>query len=178
MQRRSTTALFTESPSLDPRHRHGINSDPPSPSLTYRAEDVLSSSVSCCAESPSHNHTVLQRTLPSPSALSKQITKPKPKTVSTTKSFFVRASRMARARNPSSVANDTAYQIVAKRFKEIRSMGLERAPKDVQAFRSHKVNLGSGGKGPGVRTCTKDQCKMNHLACAPVPKFNRPQLHK
>ena len=71
---------------------------------------------------------------------------------------------MARARNPSSAANDSAYQVVVKRFREIRSMNLERAPKDSQAFRSHKVNLGSGGKGPGVRTCARDQCKMNHLA--------------
>tara|TARA_B110000046_G_scaffold181432_1_gene213649 strand:+ start:369 stop:788 length:420 start_codon:yes stop_codon:yes gene_type:complete len=71
---------------------------------------------------------------------------------------------MARARNPSSAANDSAYQHVVRRFKEIRAMGLERAPRDSQAFRSHKVNMGSGGKGPGVRTSMKDQCKMNHLA--------------
>lgn len=168
MRRRSQSAASPESPSLDPRHAEGINADPPSPSLTYAAAasgSPPSPSLTYRPGSPSLYHVVSAPLPPIPHDLSKRSAK----SASTTKSCFPRASRMARARNPSSAANDSAYQVVVRRFKEIRSMELERAPKDSQAFRSHKVNLGSGGKGPGVRTCARDQCKMNHLACKLLP---------
>ncbi len=79
------------------------------------------------------------------------------------KASFPRASRAARAKDPSDSALSAAHKIVADRLREIKELGHEKAPRDVQAFRSHKMNCGSGGKGPGVRTVAEEQTKMNHI---------------
>ena len=153
---------WADSPSLDPRYAAGVKLSPALPSLRHVAASTPRLSFEDRAVS-GPLISLSRETTKSPirkSADAVQIT---------TKSCFPRASRMARARNPSSAAHDIAYQVVTKRFSEIRAMDLERAPKDYRAFKSHRVNLGSGGKGPGVLTCERDQCKMNHLACELLP---------
>lgn len=75
-----------------------------------------------------------------------------------------RASRAARANDPSSEATMRAYNIMYNRFQTIKKDGIERAPWEVQAFKSFKPASGSGGKGAAVRTSQHHQSKMNHLA--------------
>jgi len=75
-----------------------------------------------------------------------------------------RASRAARANDPSSEATMRAYNIMYQRFQAIRRDKVERAPWGVQAFKSFKPTSGSGGKGVAVRTSKQHQSKMNHLA--------------
>ena len=78
------------------------------------------------------------------------------------KATFQRASRAARASGPSSAAVMRAYVAMSKSYDAIRARGIDRAPKEVQAFRSFRS--GSGGKGPGVVTLCRDQPRMNHVA--------------
>ena len=84
--------------------------------------------------------------------------------VTMTQASFPRASRAARANDPGENARSVAYGVVIDGLKEIKRLNLEKAPKDYQAFRSHKLNISTGGRGPGVRTSLRDQGKMNHLA--------------
>ena len=49
-------------------------------------------------------------------------------------------------------------------FQRIRQAGIQRAPKESQAFKSYKPQSGSGGKGAAVKTSSESQQKMNHLA--------------
>lgn len=131
---------WADSPSLDPRYAAGVKLSPALPSLRHVAASTPRLSFEDRAVS-GPLISLSRETTKSPirkSADAVQIT---------TKSCFPRASRMARARNPSSAAHDIAYQVVTKRFSEIRAMDLERAPKE----------------------CERDQCKMNHLACELLP---------
>ena len=57
-----------------------------------------------------------------------------------------------------------AYNIMYQRFQNIKKDKVERAPREVQAFKSFKPASGSGGKGVAVRTSQLHQSKMNHLA--------------
>lgn len=75
-----------------------------------------------------------------------------------------RASRAARANDPSSEATMQAYNIMYKKFQEIKQAKIERAPRESQAFKSFKPPSSSGGKGAAVRTSQQNQSKMNHLA--------------
>lgn len=84
--------------------------------------------------------------------------------VAMTQASCQRASRAARANDPGENARKEAYGVVIDGLKEIKKLNLEKAPKDYQAFKSHRLNISSGGKGPGVRTSARDQGKMNHLA--------------
>lgn len=80
-----------------------------------------------------------------------------------TRSCFLRASRAARARDPDWRAKRESSKIIDKRHQEIKELGYEKAPRDLQAFRSHRMNTSTGGKGPGVRTVAEEQLKMNHI---------------
>ena len=84
--------------------------------------------------------------------------------ISMTRATCQRASRAARASDPDVESRNKAHAIVLERLKKFREYGYERAARDTQAYRSHRVGLGSGGKGPGVRTNLQDQGKMNHIA--------------
>ena len=160
MLRRSTAP--TESPSL----RHGVVFDE---GANFSLEPVRE------PDTPSLDGPTSSREAPSPSLTTdlkerdesvqhersrKRQTK---QSVAMTKASFPRASRAARASDPGESAKKEAYDIVIKRLKEIHAMQLEKAPKDTQAFKSHKVNLGTGGKGPGVHTSSRDQNRMNHI---------------
>lgn len=75
-----------------------------------------------------------------------------------------RASRAARASDPSSSATMQAYNLMYDSFQKIREMGVERAPKEQHGLKSTKTLLASGNKGAAVKTSTESQAKMNHLA--------------
>lgn len=75
-----------------------------------------------------------------------------------------RASRAARPNDPSSDATTRAYNIMYMTFQAMKSAGIERAPKETQAFKSFKQASMSVGKGAAVRTSQQYQSKMNHLA--------------
>lgn len=75
-----------------------------------------------------------------------------------------RASRAARANDPSSEATMQAYNTMYTKFQEIKQAKIERAPRESQAFKSFKPPSSSGGKGAAVRTSQQNQSKMNHLA--------------
>lgn len=75
-----------------------------------------------------------------------------------------RASRAARANDPSSEATMRAYNLMYQTFQRIKREKIERAPREFQAFKSFKPSSGSGGKGVAVRTSQQHQSKMNHLA--------------
>jgi hypothetical protein len=75
-----------------------------------------------------------------------------------------RASRAARANDPSSEATMRAYNIMYQKFQAIKRERVDRAPREVQAFKSFKPLSGSGGKGSAVKTSQQHQSKMNHLA--------------
>lgn len=117
-----------------------------------------------CSEPSSPSQTIVLRTADESVQQERPRKRQSRQSVAMTKASFPRASRAARASDPGEHAKKKAYDIVIKRLKEIREMQLEKAPKDTQAFKSHRVNLGSGGKGPGVRTSARDQNRMNHIA--------------
>ena len=75
-----------------------------------------------------------------------------------------RASRAARANDPSSEATMRAYNLMYQTFQRIKREKIERAPREFQAFKSFKPSSGSGGRGVAVRTSQQHQSKMNHLA--------------
>lgn len=77
---------------------------------------------------------------------------------------FPRASRAARASEPTEQARREGQMIMRRALDALASAGYKRAPRDAQAFRSHRVGVGSGGKGPGIKTSAADQDKANHLA--------------
>jgi hypothetical protein len=83
--------------------------------------------------------------------------------VTMVKASCARASRAARASDPSEHAMSLAHQIIAHDLKLIHEQCIQKAPHDVQAFRSHRVVSSSGGKGPGVRAIAIDQTRMNHI---------------
>lgn len=80
------------------------------------------------------------------------------------KADCARASRAARASDPSSEGTTRAYAAMYESFQQIRKAGIERAPKGSQAFKPYKSQSTSGGKGSAVKTSTEYQQKMNHLA--------------
>ena len=83
-----------------------------------------------------------------------------------------RASRAARAENPSSEATMQAYNLMYMKFQAIKHAKIERAPKETQAFKSFKPASSSGGKGAAVRTSHESQGKMNHLASLKAKDVN------
>ena len=126
-------------PSLNPKFRYGIKEEdaPLSPSLSLsKASRAISVSVKEVKSKEADTGVVISR--------------------------YQRASRMARAPNASEEANNVAYQLVVSGLRSIKERRLERAPKDSQAFRSHRILNAS--KGPGVRVSSREQTKMNHLA--------------
>lgn len=129
-------------PSMNPEFRHGMKQE-------EEEEASLSPSVLLSKES---------------GAVSVSVNEQKSKRIGSgvVTSRYQRASRMARAPNASEEANNDAYQIVISGLRSIKGRGLERAPKDSQAFRSHRALNAS--KGPGVRVSSREQAKMNHIA--------------
>ena len=87
-----------------------------------------------------------------------------PKSVLMKRASCPRASRAARASGPSSAAMTRSYKAMWERYNEIREEGINRAPKEAQAFKYLKNSSGPGGRGPGVCTSFGDQSKMNHIA--------------
>ena len=80
------------------------------------------------------------------------------------KATCARASRAARASDPSSQGTTRAYSAMYLEFQLIRRAGIERAPKEFQAFKTCKTTHGACGKGAAVKTSSESQQKMNHLA--------------
>ncbi len=74
-----------------------------------------------------------------------------------------RASRAARACEPSLEALAEMASITTKRLCAFAAAGIQRAPAE-SAFRDHRAGVSCGGKGPGVRTLLCEQPRMNHIA--------------
>lgn len=74
-----------------------------------------------------------------------------------------RASRAARACDPSPQALSKMASITTQQLRALETAGIQRAPPE-SAFRSYRAGVTSGGKGPGVRTSVCEQSVMNHLA--------------
>jgi hypothetical protein len=74
-----------------------------------------------------------------------------------------RASRAARACDPSPAALAKMASVTTERLRDFEAAGIRRAPSE-SAFRSHRAGISGGGKGPGVRTLLCEQSRMNHIA--------------
>lgn len=76
-----------------------------------------------------------------------------------------RASRAARACDPSSGATIKAYNIMYAKFREIKEADISKAPKNSNAFSSFRMSfLNMQGRGAALKTIAEYQAKMNHLA--------------
>ena len=80
-----------------------------------------------------------------------------------TRANCARASRAARACDPSAQALARMASIATEKLRAFEEANMQRAPAEC-AFRSHRAGISSGGKGPGVRTMLCEQGRMNHIA--------------
>ena len=80
------------------------------------------------------------------------------------KANCLRASRAARASDPSEDAAQKAYEKRDQALRMFRKLGIERAPRELNASKSFRQPSCTGARGSAVRTNTEDQSRMNHLA--------------
>lgn len=135
--------------------------DPDSPSHTYHL--VAHDEASPEAKRPKRTlreWTVQQRVEPDPVDPEAEQRKQQMRLL---RASFPRASRMARASDPTTHATKNAQQRMFERLKSLQDQGFERASTESGSVRLGRVT-GGGGKGPNVVAQNVDaQTVLNHL---------------
>ena len=135
--------------------------DPCSPSLTFSKTNVAceeDEDLPAAKRRCSRVSTIAQRI----EHVQDDVAQERKKKLKMVRATFPRASRAARASDPSQEATSKAQEILYKKLRSMKDAGMERAEKQTSSVRLGRSN--GGGKGPNIVAVDASlQNKLNHL---------------